>query len=155
MSRVFVTGSADGLGQMAARLLASEGHDVVLHARDLERGKQAIEAVPGAETVVTADLSSIAETKILASEINRLGAFDAIIHNAGVGYMEPRPITTADSLPHVFAVNSLAPYILTCLIEKPGRLKNAPAYLGLISHVDFDYCMLDSRFPSGSPYISE
>jgi len=51
-----------------------------------------------------------------------LGAFDAIIHNTGVGYRKPQPITTADGLPHVFAVNSLAPYILTCLIEKPGRL---------------------------------
>ena len=49
-------------------------------------------------------------------------AFDAVIHNAAVGYREPKRVETVDGLPHVFAVNSLAPYILTCLINKPRRL---------------------------------
>jgi NAD(P)-dependent dehydrogenase (short-subunit alcohol dehydrogenase family) len=51
-----------------------------------------------------------------------LGAFDAIIHNAAVGYQEPRKITTIDGLSHVFAINSLAPYLLTSLIDRPQRL---------------------------------
>lgn len=54
--------------------------------------------------------------------MNGLGAFDAIIHNAGIGYRERRRIETEDGLPHVFAVNTLAPYILTALINKPKRL---------------------------------
>ncbi len=122
MARVFITGSADGLGQMAAQLLIEQGHGVVLHARSEQRGKEALAAVPGAESVVIGDLSSIAQTRNVAEQVNRLGSFDAVIHNAGVGYREPRRIATEDGLPHVFAVNTLAPYILTALIEKPKRL---------------------------------
>ena len=70
MARVFITGSADGLGQMAAQLLVKEGHQVVLHARNEHRGKQAMAAVPGAETVVTGDISNIAETIKVAEQVN-------------------------------------------------------------------------------------
>lgn len=79
-------------------------------------------AVPGAEAVVTGDLSSVAQTRRVAEQVNALGAFDAVIHNAGVGYREPRRIETEDGLSHVFAVNTLAPYILTALIQRPKRL---------------------------------
>ncbi len=122
MARIFITGSADGLGNMAAKLLVEAGHQVVLHARNPQRAKDAMSDVPGAETVVTGDLSVIAETKQVAQQANELGVFDAIIHNAAVGYREGRRIETVNGLPHVFAVNSLAPYILTCLIKKPRRL---------------------------------
>jgi len=122
MARVFITGSADGLGQMAAQLLVEQGHSVVLHARSQQRGRDALSATPGAESVVTGDLSSIAQTQAVASQVNRLGHFDAVIHNAGVGYREPRRDETEDGLPRVFAVNTLAPYILTALIWKPKRL---------------------------------
>jgi NAD(P)-dependent dehydrogenase (short-subunit alcohol dehydrogenase family) len=63
---MFITGSADGLGLMAAQLLVKEGHRVVLHARNESRAKAALAAEPGAETAVTGDLSSISETKNLA-----------------------------------------------------------------------------------------
>jgi NAD(P)-dependent dehydrogenase (short-subunit alcohol dehydrogenase family) len=122
MARVFITGSSDGLGQMAAQLLNEQGHSVVLHARSEARGKQAMSAVPGAEAVVIGDLASIAQTRSLAEQVNKAGEFDAVIHNAAVGYQEPRRIETEDGLPHVFAVNTLAPYILTALIQKPKRL---------------------------------
>jgi NAD(P)-dependent dehydrogenase (short-subunit alcohol dehydrogenase family) len=79
-------------------------------------------AVPGAQTVVIGDLTSIAQTRSVADQVNRLGTFDAVIHNAGVGYREPRRIATKDGLPHLFAVNTLAPYVLTALIQKPKRL---------------------------------
>ncbi|NWA11027.1 SDR family NAD(P)-dependent oxidoreductase [Pseudomonas gingeri] len=122
MARILITGSSDGLGQMAARLLVEQGHRVVLHARNEARGTHALAQVPGAETVLCADLSSIAETKALAGRINALGDFDAIIHNAAVGYQEPRRLATVDGLPHVFAINALAPYILTALVNRPERL---------------------------------
>jgi len=122
MARVFITGSSDGLGQMAAQLLIEQGHSVVLQARSEQRGNDALAAVPGAENVVIGDLTSIAQTRHVAEQVNRLGSFDAVIHNAGVGYREPRRIATEDGLPHVFAVNTLAPYILTALIQKPKRL---------------------------------
>lgn len=122
MARIFVTGAADGLGQIAARLMVDDGHRVVLHARNAARAKEALAAVPGAETAVPGDLSSIAECRQIATRVNALGAFDAVIHNAGVGYREPRRTATADGLPQVFAVNTLAPYILTALIRRPKRL---------------------------------
>jgi NAD(P)-dependent dehydrogenase (short-subunit alcohol dehydrogenase family) len=122
MSRVFITGSSDGLGQMAARLLVDAGHQVVLHARSAARAEQALRAVPRAQAALVGDLSSIAATRALAEQVNRLGRFDAVIHNAAVGFQEPRRIATVDGLPHVFAINTLAPYVLTALIDKPQRL---------------------------------
>jgi NAD(P)-dependent dehydrogenase (short-subunit alcohol dehydrogenase family) len=122
MARVFITGSSDGLGRMAAQLLVEQGHGVVLQARSEQRGQEALRAVPGAESVVIGDLTSIAQTRAVAEQVNGLGSFDAVIHNAGIGYREPRRIATEDGLPHVFAVNTLAPYILTALIQRPKRL---------------------------------
>ena len=122
MARVFITGSSEGLGKMAAQLLIDQGHRVVLHARNEARSKDARAAVPKAESVVVGDLSSMRETRGVADQVNALGAFDAIIHNAAVGYREGRRLQTEDGLPHVFAINTLAPYILTALIHKPKRL---------------------------------
>jgi NAD(P)-dependent dehydrogenase (short-subunit alcohol dehydrogenase family) len=113
MARIFITGSADGLGQLAAAALIQQGHTVVLHARNAERGKDALSKNPGAEAVLTGDLASIQETKTLAQKVNKLGALDAIIHNAGLYKASPEAI---------FRVNTLAPYILSCLIQKPKRL---------------------------------
>src|SRR6202453_3085604 len=139
MARVFVTGSADGLGQMAAQLLIEQGHGVVLHARSEQRGKDALAAVPGAESVAIGDLTSIAQTRNVAEQVNQLGSFDAVIHNAGIGYREPRRIATEDGLPHVFAVNTLAPYILTALIRRPKRL----VYLSSGLHQNGDASLKD------------
>ena len=121
MSKVLITGSADGLGQMAAQQLVDDGHQVVVHARSRRRAEDALRATPGAGRVVVGDLSSIAQTRAVADQANAAGPFDAVIHNAGVGFREPR-IETADGLAHVFAINVLAPYLLTALIAPPARL---------------------------------
>jgi NAD(P)-dependent dehydrogenase (short-subunit alcohol dehydrogenase family) len=122
MARIFVTGSADGLGKMAAELMVAAGHKVVLHARNEQRAAAAHAAIPDAEAVVIGDLSSIDATREVANQVNQLGAFDAVIHNAAIGYRERQRTATVDGLPNVFAVNSLAPYILTALINRPKRL---------------------------------
>jgi NAD(P)-dependent dehydrogenase (short-subunit alcohol dehydrogenase family) len=122
MSRIFVTGSADGLGKMAAQLLIDQGHQVVLHARNKARAQEALAAVAGAETAAVGDVASIAQTRDVAEQVNQLGSFDAVIHNVAVGYREPRRIQTEDGLPHVFVINTLAPYVLTALIHRPKRL---------------------------------
>jgi NAD(P)-dependent dehydrogenase (short-subunit alcohol dehydrogenase family) len=122
MARVFITGSSDGLGKMAAQFLIEQGHNVVLHSRTAARGKDAMAAVPQADAVVVGDLTSIQQTRALAEQVNALGPFDAVIHNAAVGDREARRLRTEDGLPHVFAVNTLAPYILTALIQRPKRL---------------------------------
>jgi NAD(P)-dependent dehydrogenase (short-subunit alcohol dehydrogenase family) len=121
IARVFITGSADGLGKMAAELLIEQGHKVVLHARSAARADETRKKVAGAEDIIVGDLSSIAETKSVADQVNKLGRFDAVIHNAGIGYRESKLVKTADGLPQLFAVNTLGPYILTALITMPKR----------------------------------
>ncbi len=121
MARVFISGSAQGLGLMAGRLLADWGHEVILHGRNAERAAAAHEQVPQARAVIIGDLSTIAATKDVAAQVNALGSCDAVIHNAAVGYQEA-PQITADGLPHLFAINTLSVYVLTALIAPPKRL---------------------------------
>jgi NAD(P)-dependent dehydrogenase (short-subunit alcohol dehydrogenase family) len=121
MARVFITGSADGLGFLAGRSLAETGHEVVLHARNASRAEDTRRRLPTAKAVLIGDLASLAQTRDLAEQANRLGPFDTVIHNAGVGYQEPR-VQTEDGLPHVFAVNVLSFYVLTALVARPKRL---------------------------------
>jgi NAD(P)-dependent dehydrogenase (short-subunit alcohol dehydrogenase family) len=137
MARVFITGSSDGLGKMAAELLIDQGHTVALHARSTARADDLWRQV-AADDIVVGDLSSIAEAKSVADQVNRLGDFDAVIHNAGVGYREPKLVKTKDGLPELFAVNTLAPYILTALIKMPPRLVylSSGMHYGAGSHLD-------------------
>jgi len=134
MAKIFITGSADGLGELSAKSLIGQGHKVVLHARNAERGQEAIKKNPQAESIVTGDLSSIEETKKLAREVNKLGAFDAVIHNAGVYRAAAKEI---------FAVNTLAPYVLTCLMQKPGRLIYLTSGMHLHGRAKFDHLKTD------------
>ncbi len=120
MTSVLITGSADGLGQEAARQLLADGHDVILHGRSQERAREALAALPRARAAVAGDLSTVAGMRAVAEQANGHGRFDAVIHNAGV-YLGPRR-ETPDGLEHVFAINVLAPYVLTALIEPPERL---------------------------------
>ncbi len=122
MARIWITGSSDGLGQLAAQRLTAQKHQVVLHARNPQRAREALAGVPGAEAVLIGDLAYMEEVKRLAAEANATGRFDAVIHNAGV---------YRASGPDFLAVNTLAPYLLTCLIHKPQRL----IYLSSGSHL--------------------
>jgi NAD(P)-dependent dehydrogenase (short-subunit alcohol dehydrogenase family) len=133
MSRIFISGSSTGLGLMAGELLVQQGHQVVLHARNAARAEDARLALPRAEAVVQGDLDTIAGAKAVAEHVNELGRFDAVIHNAAVGYRESHHLTQ-DRLPHLFAINTLSAYILTALIERPKRL----VYLssGMHHHAD-------------------
>jgi NAD(P)-dependent dehydrogenase (short-subunit alcohol dehydrogenase family) len=134
MARIFITGSSDGIGLSTAKLLSSKGHTVILHARNADRAATTQKAIPSA-TVLIADLRSISETKKLGAEANALGPYDSIIHNAGIGFgaTSSREIT-ADKISAVFAVNTLAPYILTCVMDRPKRL----LYMSSDSHYGGD-----------------
>ena len=121
MERLIILYSADGLGHLTAKALIRKGHQVVLHARNAVRREQALKKAPGAQDVLVADLSSMEETKELASKANASGPFDVVIHNAGV-YQVDRNSVGAEGLPLLLTVNSLAPYILTAMMHKPKRL---------------------------------
>jgi NAD(P)-dependent dehydrogenase (short-subunit alcohol dehydrogenase family) len=111
MARVFITGSADGLGRAAAQTLVKEGHEVVVHARNTKRLLAVRDLVDRGATAVVGDLSDLEQTRDVAARVNRLGRMDAVIHNAGV-YSGPK----------VLPVNIVAPYLLTALIDRPQRL---------------------------------
>ena len=121
MPRIFITGSTDGLGRAAAGALISDGHDVVLHARSRERAAALGDLAPAAAGVVIGDLSSVAETRDLAGQVNEIGRMDAVVHNAAV-FLEPSRSATAEGHAKTLAVNTLAPYMLTALIGRPDRL---------------------------------
>ena len=113
MARIFITGSTDGLGQLTARELIEKGHEVYLHARNERRAADARRDLPQAAGVLLADLGDLAAVRRLAEETNAAGPFDTVIHNAAVYRAEPALIAR---------VNVLAPYLLTCLMERPGQL---------------------------------
>jgi NAD(P)-dependent dehydrogenase (short-subunit alcohol dehydrogenase family) len=121
VSRIFVTGSADGLGRAAAAALLDEGHEVVLHARSQQRAAALNDLAGRAAGVVIGDLASAAQTRSVADQVNAIGRMDAVIHNAGV-YLEPARGETEDGHALTVAVNTLAPYLLTALIDRPDRL---------------------------------
>ena len=136
MASIFITGSADGLGRLAAASLVEQGHQVVLHARNAQRGRQAQQNVRGAAHVITGDLSDLEETKNVAGEANAWGHFDAVIHNAGV-YQAPAK--------EIYAVNVIAPYVLTCLIERPKRLIYLSSDLHLHGRANLEAFRKDGR----------
>ena len=109
--RVFITGSADGLGRAAAQTLLDQGHEVVVHARNQKRLKAVRDLEDRGAAAVVGDLSDLEETRGVADQVNGLGRMDGVIHNAGVV-----------SGPGVLPVNVVAPYLLTALIHGPQRL---------------------------------
>ncbi|MCK1547048.1 SDR family NAD(P)-dependent oxidoreductase [Bradyrhizobium sp. 147] len=121
MAIVFITGSADGLGRAAAQSLLDQGHRVVLHARSADRAAALGQLASRAAGMVVGDLRSAAETKSIADQVNAIGRMDAIIHNAGV-YTRPSRGSTPEGHAETLAINTLAPYMLTALIERPDRL---------------------------------
>jgi NAD(P)-dependent dehydrogenase (short-subunit alcohol dehydrogenase family) len=121
MARIFITGSTEGLGRAAATSLLDAGHQVVLHARTAERAQAVADLAPRTAGLVLGDLSLAADVRAVADQVNALGRMDAVIHNAGV-YNQPRRNSTPEGHATTFAVNTLAPYMLTALIERPDRL---------------------------------
>lgn len=113
VSRIFITGSADGLGQSTARHLLAQGHEVIVHARSIQRLAGVQELIDQGAHAVTGDLSVPEVLADLADQVNYFGRLDAVIHNAGVG---------VDAGRLILPVNVVAPYVLTALINRPSRI---------------------------------
>jgi NAD(P)-dependent dehydrogenase (short-subunit alcohol dehydrogenase family) len=125
MLRTFITGSADGLGRTTAQTLLAQGHQVVVHARSQQRLEAVRDLLERGALAVVGDLSDVEQTRSVAEQANQIGRFDAIIHNAGVY-----------SGPSVLPVNVVAPYVLTALVAKPGRLVYLSSSMHMGGHPD-------------------
>jgi NAD(P)-dependent dehydrogenase (short-subunit alcohol dehydrogenase family) len=119
VSRILVTGSAEGLGRAAADALLSAGHDVVVHARNRQRAAVLDTLVGRGAHLVVGDFAERDAVRRIAAELNDAEPLDGVIHNAGVW-----------SGPAVMPVNIVAPYLLTALLPGPRRL----VYLSSGSH---------------------
>ncbi|MDO4231153.1 MAG: SDR family NAD(P)-dependent oxidoreductase [Lautropia sp.] len=122
-SRIFVTGSASGLGYLTAENLLEAGHSVVVHVRSKARASAVQKLVDRGAIVTIGDLADLTQIRDLARQVNEIGPMDAVIHNAGVM-----------SGASVLVVNVVAPYLLTALIRRPKRL----IYLSSSMHLGGD-----------------
>ena len=129
---ILITGSTDGIGLETARMLATLGHQVLLHGRNagkLENARHSLSSLSGGGRVegYVADLSHPREVAALAQAVAEQHAkLDVLINNAGV--FKTAETRTADGLDVRFAVNTLAPYLLTQkllpLLGASGRIIN-------------------------------
>ena len=132
---ILITGSTDGIGLETAKMLASQGHHLLLHGRNptkLEHAERTIRELADSERVESfvADLSRIADVEALAKAVSeRHARIDVLINNAGV-FKTPDPITQ-DGLDVRFAVNTIAPYLLT--IRLLPRLESTARVINLSS----------------------
>ena len=121
MAIVFITGSTDGLGRAAAQSLLDDGHKVVLHARSAERAATIASLASRSAGSCRRRSQQRRRNPCIADQVNAIGRMDAVIHNAGV-YTERSRGSTPEGHAGILAVNTLAPYMLTALIERPDRL---------------------------------
>jgi NAD(P)-dependent dehydrogenase (short-subunit alcohol dehydrogenase family) len=110
-----VTGATSGLGRAAAEALAQRGFRVILVGRDAARGEEAVEAITaagGEVELVLGDLMTVAGAQAIAEEIlQRAPRLELLVNNAGGSFR--RDERTADGLERTFALNVLAPFVLT------------------------------------------
>jgi NAD(P)-dependent dehydrogenase (short-subunit alcohol dehydrogenase family) len=124
MATIGITGATDGIGLATARVLLAAGHRVLVHARTQSRGRPVVDGLEGDAVLVTGDLARLADVRSLAAQIADQGPLDVLVHNAGVWVRGDTPRTTVDGFETTFAVNVLAPHLLTSLLRDriSGRL---------------------------------
>ncbi len=159
---VLITGGTGGIGKAAAVGLASMGARVGITGRDrvrAERAAREIEAESGNSTVdvFVADLSSQAEVRRMADEV--LSAYprlDVLLNNAG-GFWAHRHVT-ADGLEHTFALNHLAPFLLTILLRErliasaPARVVTVSSGAQSMGTIDFEDLMGEQEYSGQRAY---
>ncbi|GAB7219923.1 SDR family NAD(P)-dependent oxidoreductase [Vibrio comitans] len=155
---ILITGATDGIGLETAKTLAKQGHSLLIHGRNphkLQKVQDELSSLPGASKIETyeSDLSRLADVKALASSIvQKHSHLDALINNAGV-YRVPNAMTT-DNLDVRFAVNTLAPYLLTQkllpLMNSESRVVNLSS--AAQSPVDINALLGEKSLSEGEAY---
>jgi NAD(P)-dependent dehydrogenase (short-subunit alcohol dehydrogenase family) len=158
---VLVTGSTGGLGREVARRLGAQGAHVIIHGRDLERGRALVEEIErgdGSARFYAADLASFQEVRALAAAILRdYPRLDVLVNNAGI-WLEPEAGRQVSDDGHElhFQVNYLSGFLLTRLLL-PRLRTSAPARIVNVASIaqrpiDFDDVMLDNGYSDGRAY---
>src|SRR5687767_5255819 len=149
MSTILVTGATDGIGKETARILAEQGHDVIVHGRTMEKAQAVVRGL-GKGRAIAADLASLEQVRAMASTLN--GArVDVLINNAGV-YMKARQLTP-DGREMTMAVNHDAPFLLThLLLDKLQRVVNVSSIAHARGHMDVDDIDFARGFDGYSAY---
>ena len=158
---VLVTGASSGIGKATAVGLAALGAHLAITGRDRDRTEGAareIQTVAGGHVdVFVADLSSQAEVRRLAEEaLQRLPRIDVLVNNVG-GYWDTRHLT-ADGLEHTFAVNHLAPFLLTQLLldrltgSIPARVVTVSSNAEALGRIDFDDLQGERHYSGAKAY---
>ncbi len=137
--RVLITGSADGLGRLAAAQLMREGHDVVVHVRRPDRLDAVADLTSRGAMAVVGDLADVGQVRHVAEQADALGRMHAVIHNAGVYSGAP-----------IMPVNVVAPYLLTALMQRANRLVYLSSGMHLGGRARLDGIDWSGRRPSGT-----
>ena len=163
MKLALVTGSTDGIGKLTTLRLAEIGYHTIVHGRDPDKVKavsEEIKAAGGNAEEIIADLSSLDEVRKMAEEIQaRHERLDLLINNAGIGSGPKdnrRRKISKDGYELIFAVNYLAPFLLTNLLmpvitaSGSGRIINVSS--GAQSELDFDDLLMENRYDPSRAY---
>lgn len=162
---ILITGATDGLGKALAAELAATGARLLLHGRDDRKGADTVREIQhqtgnGQVHWYRADLSSLSETAGLAQRVaDHCGRLDTLVNNAGIGFTSPgegRRVVTEDGHEFRFAVNYLAPYLLTRRLE-PVLRRSAPARVVNVASagqepIDFSDVMLERGYDGVRAY---
>ena len=158
---VLVTGGSGGIGRATALGLAAMGAHLAITGRDRGRAEDAAReiraAAAGQVDVFVADLSSQSEVRRLAGEVlQRLSRIDVLVNNAG-GYWNTRHVT-ADGLERTFAVNHLAPFLLTSLLlgrlkqSTPARVVTVSSNVQALGRIDFEDLQAERSYSGARAY---
>lgn len=163
MQRILLTGASDGIGAAAAVALAAQGHEVIAVGRSTRKlstvhGRMRAVAPAGVAVPepVACDLASQAEVARLAGLVlERCPRLDVLVNNAGV--QPVRRELTADGMELTFAVNHLAPFLLTMLLVERlrasgGRVITTASSNHATGRLDFDDLQLERTWKSGDAY---
>lgn len=164
MKTILVTGSTDGIGRATAQALAERGCAVLVHGRNRTRAEAAARAIAGATgnrqvTAVAADFAALAEVRALAQLVLRIcPRLDVLINNAGIAVRRRR--LSADGYESTFAVNHLAPFLLTNLLldrlraSAPARIVNVSSGVHGSGRIDFDDLQMERGFDGWEAYCN-